>query len=43
MALLQAMGVEGPVQVRRSPEGEGSSLTAHIDTPQGLRSLSVAA
>lgn len=42
MALLQAVGVEGPIQVRRSPQGQGSSLTAHIDTPQGLRSLSVA-
>ncbi len=42
MALLQAIGVEGPIQVRRSPAGQGSSLTAHIDTPQGLRSLSVA-
>jgi hypothetical protein len=42
MALLQAMGIEGPVQVRRSLDGEGSSLTAFIDTPQGLRSMSVA-
>ncbi len=42
MALLQALGVKGPVQVRRSREGEGSSLTAFIDTPQGLRGLSVA-
>ncbi|MEO8543260.1 MAG: VOC family protein [Burkholderiaceae bacterium] len=40
MALLQAMGVSGPIQVRRSAEDEGSSLTAHIDTPQGLCSLS---
>lgn len=40
MALLQAMGVQGPVQVRRSAPGRGSSLTAHIDTPQGLRQLS---
>ena len=41
MALLQALGVQGPVQVRRSADGDGSSLMAHIDTPQGLRSLSV--
>lgn len=42
MALLDAIGLDGRVQVLRSPDGEGSSLVAQIDTPQGLRTLSVA-
>lgn len=41
-ALLDAIGIDDPVVVRHSPEGEGSSLVAHIATPGGLRSLSIA-
>lgn len=43
MALLDAIRVDAMVQVRRSPAGEGASLTAQINTPVGPRSLSVAA
>ncbi len=42
MALLQAIGMNVMVQVQRSPEGEGSSLLAQINTPMGRRNLSVA-
>lgn len=41
MALLEAIGINTMVQVRRSPVGAGSSLVAQIATPSGLRSLSV--
>lgn len=43
MALLEAIGMDGRVRVRRSPAGEGSSLVAHIATPRGLCRLSVLA
>ncbi|MCZ4315616.1 VOC family protein [Comamonadaceae bacterium G21597-S1] len=43
MALLEAIGMDGPVRVRRSPEGEGSSLVAHIATPRGSCALSMPA
>ena len=42
MALLEAIGMQGSVRVRRSPQGQGSSLVAHVATPQGPRSLSIA-
>jgi hypothetical protein len=42
MGLLEAIGVDAMVQVRRAPDGQGSSLVAQIATPMGLRSLSVA-
>lgn len=41
MAMLEAIGMEARVQVRRSPEGAGSSLVAQIATPTGLKALSV--
>ena len=43
MALLEAIGMDAMVQVRRSPADVGSSLVAQIITPLGLRTLSVAA
>ncbi len=43
MALLEAIGMDGQVRVRRSLAGEGSSLVAHIATPRGLCGLSVLA
>ncbi len=42
MALLEAIGMDARVRVRRSPAGVGSSLVAHIATPSGARSLSIA-
>jgi len=43
MAMLEAIGMDAMVQVRRAPEGSGSSLVAHIATPRGPRILSAAA
>lgn len=42
-ALLEAIGMDGMVQVRQAPDGAGSSLVAHVATRQGQRSLSTAA
>jgi hypothetical protein len=42
MALLDVIGIDGPVRVRRSPAGQGSSLVLHVATPRGPRSLSIA-
>lgn len=39
MALIEAMGMDAQVRVRRSPEGEDSSLVAPVATPRGLRRL----
>ena len=41
MALRDAIGIDGPVRVRRSPMGQGSSLLLHGATPRGPRSLSI--
>jgi Glyoxalase-like domain len=43
LALLEAISIDAMVQVRHPMDGEGSSLVAHIATPQGMRSLSIAA
>lgn len=41
MGLLEAIGLDGLVRVRRSADAKGSSLVAHVATPLGMRSLSL--
>lgn len=42
MALLEAIGMDAMVQVRRRPDGQEPALVAHVSTPAGPRQLSVA-
>lgn len=39
--LLSSLEIEGPIAVAAPPAGRAAYLVAHIDTPQGLRLLSV--
>ena len=39
-ALLSSLGLDAPVTVRAASPGEPARLVAHINTPQGIRTLS---